>query len=180
MITPTQKIEIPISKTKLIKILIAAIAFVALGIWMVVRKPTINNPLFGNPIVVFGIGIISILFFGLSGFMIFKKLKDTKPGLLIDERGVTDNASGVSAGHIPWADITAIKTAQVFTQKFILIIVKNPEDYIARQTSALKRQTMRMNFKTYGSPICITANTLQYNFIDLENILRERLKNNTV
>jgi hypothetical protein len=180
MITPTQKIEIPISKEKLKKILIAAIVFVALGIWMVVRKPTINNPLFGNPTFVLAMGIISILFFGLSGFMIFKKLKDTKPGLVIDDTGVTDNASGVSAGHIPWADITAIKTAQVFTQKFLMIIVKNPEDYINRQTSALKRQNMKMNFKTYGSPISITANTLQYNFNDLENILRERLKNSTV
>jgi hypothetical protein len=39
---------------------------------------------------------------------------------------------------------------------------------------------MKMNFKTYGSPISITANTLQYNFNDLENILRERLKNSAV
>jgi hypothetical protein len=180
MITPTQKIEIPISKEKLVKLLIGSLVFVAIGFWFVIGKPTINNALFSNPTVVFGVGIVSIIFSSFSIFMMLKKLKDTKPGLVIDDIGVTDNASGVAAGYIPWADITAIKTVQVFTQKFLMIIVKNPDDYINRQTSVLKRQTMKMNFKTYGSPISITASTLKYNFKDIENILRERLKNNMV
>jgi hypothetical protein len=179
MITPTQKIEIPISKEKLIKLLIGSLVFVTIGLWFVIGKPTINNAIFSNPAVVFGMGIVSIVFSSVSIFIMLKKLKDTKPGFVIDDTGVTDNSSAVSAGHIPWADITAIKTAQVFTQKFIIIIVNNPEDYINQQTSVLKRENMKMNLKSYGSPITITASTLKYNFTDLENILRERLKSNT-
>jgi hypothetical protein len=176
MITPTPKIEIPISKEKIIKLLMGSLMFVAIGLWFVIGKPTINNAIFSNPTVVFGMGIVSIVFSCVSIFIMLKKLKDTTPGLVIDDTGVTDNSSAVSAGYIPWADITAIKTTQVFTQKFIMIIVKNPEDYINRQTSALKRENMKMNFKSYGSPISITASTLKCNFNELENILRERLK----
>ncbi len=121
MIPQTQKIEIPISKEKLIKLLIGSLVFLGIGFWFVIGKPTINNAIFSNPTAVFGLGMVSIIFSTFSIFIMLKKLKDTKPGLVIDETGVTDNSSGVSAGHIPWGDITAIKTTQVFNQKFLMI-----------------------------------------------------------
>jgi hypothetical protein len=123
-------IEIALSKNKLTKIIITSAVFVAIGIWMVVSKHSSNNRIFGSPTVVVVMGIISILFFGTIGFLVLKKMKDNTPGLVIDETGITDNASGVAAGHIPWADINEIKITQVFAQKFLMIIVKKPEEYI--------------------------------------------------
>ncbi|NJM80956.1 MAG: hypothetical protein HC854_17510 [Flavobacterium sp.] len=48
-----------------------------------------------------------------------------------------------------------------------MIITKNPEAYISRQKGVLKRKTMQLNYKSYGSPICISANALQTNFDSL-------------
>lgn len=173
--TTTEKIEIPLNKRKLAMLLIGSIAFVAIGFWFVISPPQINNPLFSNQAVLTIAGIASILFFSLCGFIGFKKLREDKAGLIINESGITDNASGVSAGHIPWSDIKEIKITQVFNQKFLMILVNNPNEYISRQTSAIKRKGMKMNYKNYNSPISIPATTLKCNFDELNNILQAQL-----
>ena len=170
--TTTEQIEIPLSKGKLTIILIGSIAFVAIGLWFVISPPFIQNGLFGNPTLIFVAGITSILFFGFCAFTIFKKLQDNKSGLIIDKTGITDNASGISAGHIPWSDIKAITTSQVLDQKFLMILVNNPNDYIRRQTNVIKRKVAEMNYKSYGSPISISANSLKCDFYELKNILQ--------
>ena len=75
--TTTEQIEISLSKGKLTKILISSIAFVAIGLWFVISPPTIQNGLFGNPILILVAGIASILFFGFCAFLIFKKFTTT-------------------------------------------------------------------------------------------------------
>jgi hypothetical protein len=176
--TTTEQIKIPLNKGRLTILLISSIIFVAIGLWLVISPPKIDIPLLGNPTLILVTGIASILFFGLCAFMFFKKLKDGKAGLIIDKTGITDNASGISAGHIPWSNIKEISTAQVMNQKFLMILVDNPNDYISRQTNVIKRQGAEMNFKNYGSPISISANTLQCNFDELKNILQAQLNKN--
>lgn len=171
----TEHIEIPLSKGKLTKMLIGSIAFVALGLWFVISPPTIKNRIFINPILILVVGIASILFFGLCAVMIFRKLQDNKAGLIIDKVGITDNASGISAGSIPWNDIKEIKTLRVMNQKFLMILVYNPTDYIGRQTNVIKRKGAEMNYKNYGSPISISANSLKCNFDELRIILQNHL-----
>lgn len=176
--TTTEQIKIPLNKGRLTILLISSIIFIAIGLWLVISPPKIDIPLLGNPTLILVTGIASILFFGLCAFMFFKKLKDDKAGLIIDKTGVTDNASGISAGHIPWSNIKEIRTAQVMNQKFLMILVDNPNDYISRQTNAIKRKGAEMNFKNYGSPISISANTLKCNFDELKNILQAQLNKN--
>jgi len=67
---------------------------------------------------------------------------------------------------------------KVFNQRFLMIMIRNPQTYIDKQTSAIKRKAMQMNFKNYGSPISIPASTLLYNLDELKNILTERLNAN--
>ena len=174
----TEQIEIPLSKGKLTMLLIGSVIFIVIGLWFLISPPKINNPIFGNPTLILVSGIASILFFGFCAFFIFKKLQDDKAGLIIDETGITDNASGISAGHIPWTDIKEIKTRQVMNQKFLMIFVDNPNDYIRRQTNAIIRKAAEINFKNYGSPISISANTLKCNFDDLKNTLNKELNKN--
>lgn len=175
-----QEIEIPLSKGKLIMLLIGSIAFVAIGLWFAISPPPIHRGISKSPILIFIIGVVAILFFGFTAFMILKKLQDNKAGLIIDENGITDNASGISAGHIPWKDIKEITTAQVMNQKFVMIIVNNPDEYIGRQTNAIKRKGATINYKSYGSPISISANALKCEFDELKNILQIELEKNKI
>ena len=176
----TEQIEIPLSNGKLTLLLLGSIAFVAIGLWFVISQPKIDSELFGNPALIFLAGIASIIVFGLFGILSLKKLIDKKPGLIIDKTGITDNASGASAGHISWSDITEIKTTQIFNQKFLTIIVRNPNKYIERQTNALKRKNMQMNLSSSGSPINISANTLKCSFDELKTTLQTQFDQNRV
>ena len=176
----TGQIEIALNKRKLTMLLTGSIAFVAIGLWFVLSQPKISNTFFGNPALIIIAGIVSILFFGFCAFFIFRKLQDDKAGLIINETGITDNASGVPAGHIPWKDIKEIKTVQVLTEKFLMILVINPNEYIDRHTNVIIRKTAKMNFKKYGTPISIPANTLKCNFDDLKKTLNTQLNNNKI
>ena len=175
MTNTTGQIEIPLSKKKLILMLIGSVGFIAAGLWFVIHPPIISNPFFGNPTVIFVTGIAAILFFGLCAVYIARKLPDNKPGLIINNVGLTDNSSGVSARQILWSDIENISVIEIHRQKLIMLAVKNPQEYIDKQTSGLKRKIMQMNFNMYGAPLSITSNSLQIKFDELLNILNNHL-----
>ena len=124
--TQDEQIEIPLSKKKMLLTLFGAIIFVGLGLWFLINPPKISNLIFGNPTLIFIVGLASIIFFGLVAITIFRKFSDKKPGLIINRKGITDNSSGVSAGLIPWTDIKEIKISQVMSQKFLMFIVPSP------------------------------------------------------
>ena len=171
----TEQIEIPLSKNKMLLTFFGAIAFVGLGVLFLINPSMFISTIFRNPTVIFIAGLASVLFFGLVAITVFRKFSDKKAGLIINGQGVIDNSSGVSAGLVLWSDIEKIKTTKVQSQKFMMFIVKNPQDYIDRVTNPLKRKAMEMNYKVYGSPISISANSLQTNFDDLYKLLTEKM-----
>lgn len=173
--TENEQIEIPLSKSKMIMTFFGSLIFVGLGLWFLINPPKSNHWLFGNPTFIFIVGIASLMFFGLAAVIIFRKFSDKKPGLIINKQGITDNSSGVSAGLIPWTDIQEIRISQVMNQKFLMLIVRNPEFYIEKVTNPLKRNAMKLNYKSYGSPISISANALQTNFDDLQKLLNDKM-----
>ena len=103
-------------------------------------------------------------------------MPDNKPGLIIDQTGLTDNSSGVSAGQILWSDIEDISVLEIHRQKIIMLQVRNPQDYIDKQTSGFKRKMMQMNYKMYGTPLSITSNGLKVSFDELLSTLKDKLK----
>jgi len=167
----SKQIEIPLNKIKLTLMLLSSIIFCGAGIWFEMDPPGINTPILGNPITIFIFGLAIILFSGLAGFILFKKLSDSSFGLIISDEGVVDNSSGISAGFVPWTDITAIKETRVFNQRFINLVVKNPQDYIARQKSFIKRKLVQSNYSSFGTAISISANGLKCNQSELKVIL---------
>ena len=175
MATSGQRIEIALSKKKIFLMLIGAFAFIAIGFWFVISPPTISNSYWGNPTKIAIAGYASIVFFGLCAFVLIKKLPDNKPGLIIDQTGLTDNSSGVSAGQILWTDIENISVIEIHSQKLIMLQVTNPQDYIDKQTSSFKRKMMQLNYKMYGTPLSITSNGLTISFDELLSTLTDKL-----
>lgn len=174
--TPTNNnIEIPLSKKKITLILIGSIVFVVLGVWFIMEPDKFSRGPLRNPTVVTAVGIAAIVFFGFCALYALRKLPDNKPGLIIDESGLTDNSSAVSAGQILWTDINNLSVITIQKQKFILLHVKNPQDYIDRQTGAFKRKMMQLNFKLYGSPLTVNTNGLKITFDELHKLIAERI-----
>ena len=113
---------------------------------------------------------------GLCLFFIVRKLSDNTLGLVISDKEIFDNSSGVSAGQILWSDIEDIMVLEIHRQKMIMLQVKNPQDYIDKQTSSFKRKMMQLNYKMYGTPLSITSNGLNISFDELLSTLTDKLK----
>jgi len=156
---------IALSKTKLLLLILGACAFVVLGAWLFsLDEATIQaQRRFNDPIFVYGVGIVSIVIFGVCGIFALKKLFDKDPGLIFNSSGIVDNASGVSAGFIPWSEVVGSEILVIQKQKMLIIKVKNPEQYIERG-GLLQRTLNRANYKMCASPIVISSNALKVDF----------------
>jgi hypothetical protein len=173
------KIEIPLSKTKILLLFIGALLFVILGTFFIITPDTFISPIFKNLQAIRITGIVAVLFFGAVGAYGFRKLFDKTIGLTIDENGITDNSNASSVGLIDWNDIVEIRSEQVASTKFLMIFTNNPDKYMER-VNGFKRKLMQGNMKMYGTPLSITSNTLKYNFDDLQKLIIEKFKDQKV
>jgi hypothetical protein len=168
----TQRIIIPLSKTKVSLLLLGSLAFVASGFWFVTNPP----PTFLPPMALKLVGVLTVLFFSLTGVVAIRKMLDTEPGIVIDEEGIKDNSSGLAAGLIPWRDIKDLSVLEIGRQKMIMIHVTSPQKYIDRQPSFIQKKVAQLNLNNYGSPISLSANTLKCSFDELFNILKTNME----
>ena len=181
-------IEIKLSKIKLTLLALGALAFVIGGVHLFLNAESIafetqyrssysrSNWIFRDPDFIRILGFSSFFFFGLSLSYAIKKLFNKDFGLIISEKGIYDNSSGVSAGLILWQDIISIDFLQVQRIKFIQIKVSNPDYYIYRKKNKIFRYFMFLNKKLYGTPISISSTGLKCNFDELDESISIALK----
>lgn len=172
------KIEIPLSKTKTFILLVGALTFAIIATLFIINPDNFISPIIRNTLIIRIVGVAGVIFFGVAGIYGTSKLFDNRIGLTVDENGIIDNTNASSVGLIKWSDITAIKTQQVASTKFLLIYTSNP-DYYLKKVRGFKRKLMQGNNKKYGTPLSITSNTLKYNFDDLERLLNNRFNAET-
>lgn len=159
---------IGVGKTKVVPLLLGSAAFVAIGILMLTLDDAAiqSRRGAGDSLFVRGLGLAAILFFGSFALYALKKLFDKKPALIFNSSGLIDNASSISAGFIPWSEVLGAEIVEIEKQKLLVIEVAGPEQYIARGNS-LQRKLNQANYNLVGSPISITANTLEISFSEL-------------
>jgi len=172
MSTLSNTIEIPLSKKKILLLLLGAIVFVGLGIWYIVIPDQVVSVQYRNPEFIRIAGIASFVFFGICAVFIAKKLFDKKIGLIIDESGITDNTNGTSIGLIEWSDITGIEVIQIMSTKILMIQTNKPYKYIDKGKNKISKRAMKANLKLYGSPISITSSSLKIKFSELETLVK--------
>lgn len=109
---------------------------------------------------------VGILFFGFGifacGYMLVRNLYKRRPQLLLDPTGITF-FDGYGTPHpLDWAQIQQFRRQTIAGQKFILIDLKNPDEVIDAQKSAIRRMLMRHNLQQYGTPFNIATASLNY------------------
>lgn len=160
-------IEIPLSKKKLLLIVLGALLFMALGLTFILYPEPFTRRLLGSTLLVQLLGGVCLLLFALFGITAVQKLISKKIGLRIDEDGITDHSHANSVGLIPWRDIEGFDLVQVYSTKTIMVRVGNPDQYIQKADNIISRRAMFANHKMYGSPISLVANSLQISADDL-------------
>ena len=172
MKTP-EEVIIPVSRTRITLMLLGSLIFVSMGLWFMISPPELQNPIFGNKSALFILGLLAVLFFGISAILLIIKLFEQKPGLVIGREGILDNSSSVAAGLIKWEDLMDIGVIEVQKQKLLMLYVQNPHEYIKRQKSAIKRKIMQINYKSYSTPISISTNGLGCKFDELHDLVKQ-------
>lgn len=170
-----KEIKIPISNKKMIFLILGALAFVLIGIWFVTNPESLSTRTRNrNPYLTQIVGIVSMVFFGLCFiFMIIKLLDKKFKGIIINEKGIDDNSSGISVGLVEWKDIKGFRAIEIQKNKSLMIITKNPEKYISKATNKISKKFMEWNWKGFGSPLAISVTSLKIKFDELEKILNE-------
>lgn len=172
---PNDETIIALSKTKLVLLLLGSAAFVAAGAWLLsldpatVRSHRAFGAFFNDPLFARGLGLLSILFFGICGAYALKALFDKKPGLVLNDSGFVDNASAVAAGFIPWSEVVGVGVFEVNKQRTLIVEVADPQKYVGRG-GALRRALNKANYKLSGSPITIPSTALSIGFPELVSL----------
>lgn len=166
---PTNQTIIPFSKAKLTKLPLLALGSVLLAAFVVLNRPHESGINLALPFVItISVSLVFIIGF-LLGTLYFRQIIKNGPGIIIDNTGFTDYSSGLAAGYIPWAEVKGLKTITQprHKRRSISVILKDPNTILDRQTNALKRKAMIVNFRNYGSPIQLSPNSLQCSFDEL-------------
>lgn len=113
------------------------------------------------------VAVIDVLLFGYCALFALVRLLRPRPSLVLDERGITDNASAMGAGFIAWEEIAAVGMSSMGANRFLVIIPHDAQALLARQP-LLKRKIMAANMGLVGGPVAIPGHTT----MPLEEIMR--------
>ncbi|KFF10359.1 hypothetical protein IW15_20190 [Chryseobacterium soli] len=174
------RIEIYSSKKKSLMLLIVSIVFVVLGFWLLLEANNLTGWKARSPIFTRGIGIASILFFGLGVFIGLKRLIKSEIALIIDTKGLNMNPKKSLNEFIKWSDINGFEEIKIQNTQIVIVGVKNPEYWLDKETSGFRRKLMQFNINNYNSPFNIAASGLDitsHKLIDTLNNYYDSHKN---
>ncbi|MCL2716526.1 MAG: hypothetical protein FWD68_18670 [Alphaproteobacteria bacterium] len=167
---PLSERIIELSRGKTVLLAVGAAAFVAAGWWMWGLEEDAPILRGDSAAFVHAVGMISMLFFGACGIILLFQLFDRKTAYVLNESGI-NYKSRFSAWNVPWSDILGARIEQIFSQKMIVIELRNPEKYL---------ECGRLNHRMVGSPVVITTNALNIGtpeFLEIFDQFRRRYGN---
>ncbi len=167
MATPSPLIFFP-SIGKTVAIFIGATAFVVLGVLLGLYREQLDVGI----VAVFICTFVGVPFFGLCGLYALFRLLVRRPSLIVDERGITDNASAVAVGLIRWDEIAEIYAYDFMGQRFLGIVPVDTDAVLAR-VSPIKRMLSRANRGLSNAPINIPSVGLAIPIDELLKRIRE-------
>lgn len=115
-----------------------------------------------------------ILFLIVFAVFFVLRLLWPAPMLVIDDKGLTDNASALGAGFIAWRDIERIEFVVVMQQDYLAIHAVDMDSVLARY-NPLKRAIMRINGKLAGTPFLLPMQGLSLSREQLRAAIDPRL-----
>ena len=171
------QMEIPISKLKVTLLFFISIVFVIGGIEFIIHPKTFTDSgLYHRPgFEILLVGYVCVIFFGAGAIIAIVKLVSNKPGLLIDNKGITINPGSFSKSFIEWSSIENFGIKDISRTKMIMVYLKNPEEFISQLNNNFKRKMALFSLKTYGTPISITTSSLKCNTDELYTLLTNKL-----
>ena len=163
------------SKKKAFLLLICSLLFVVGGIYMFMNAENFSGFRARSPLFIKGIGIASVLFFGLGIYVSIKQLLSNQLILIINRNGVNVNPKKSLTEYIEWKNVTGFSGLKIHCQKIVIINVDNSNYWIKKEKNGIRKKIMEFNANNYGSPFNLSANSMQMNYAELLTTLNENL-----
>lgn len=145
-----------IAPAKVIVLILLALSFVVLGLWMLGLFDGHPKPPFPWA------GWVAILFFGPCAAILVRRLFDRGEQIVIDGNGVYSKQW--SSRTVPWAEIAAIEAAAVNRQRFLCLFLLHPDRY---PPDTVLGQMMRANRALGFGDLALSATGTNRRFEDL-------------
>jgi len=156
-------------KLRLALMLLVAMGFVigAVQVLATHRGPALPTSAFA---------LAAIVFFGACAAVIARKVFSERPSLCIDDKGLTDHASALGVGLIPWRDISGVQIVAASNQRFLQVNVHAPQAYLAR-ANPLQRRMMALSQRVIKTDqvIFLPQATLSVPLEDIARHIEQRL-----
>jgi hypothetical protein len=138
-------------RIRLFLLTLGSLAFVGLGLLFVLRPP-LGLPLARE--LMMALGFVTLLFFGVAGGVLLRRLFGHRIALVIDRNGIVDNSTATPAGRVAWEEMTRIGIFEAARgARFIGIDVRDREALYAR---AKRPAMLRENVRMYDYPVQIS------------------------
>ena len=121
--------------------------------------------------------LMGILLFFFSLWAIYSLRKDGYVGMIISDEEITDLSTGYRIDTVLWNDVTKIKVMddlENLNYKYVVLVVKNPNQYIMQEPTAIKKRSLMLKLHQYGSPICFSIRALDCSFKELYVVITSR------
>ena len=141
-------VVLPSSWARTLLILLGCLGFVGLSVWIM------SLPAHEVSLKVTIAAWVGIPFFGLIGIFALYRLFSNNPALIIDVNGITDNASALSAGFIPWSNFASAAIITIKNQRMIRIDLVNVNGFLT-SLGPFKRRVLKMNLAMVGYAVAI-------------------------
>lgn len=119
--------------------------------------------------------VINLCIFLFTILALIQIRKDGSIAMYISNRGINDLSTGHHYGMVQWQDVTKVKVVDEIEhpgRRYIILKVKNPQDYIDREPLQIKKRSLILKFHYYGTPICFSNRALDCTFEELEETVR--------
>jgi hypothetical protein len=160
--SPSNELVVPTSRAKLVAMAVGSATFVVTGAWLLSRAAE-RGPVFA------AVGMSAVAFFGLCGIYALFRLARPSPAVVINHRGIVDNASALGVGLVPWENISELREYRFQNQVFLGIIPRDL-DQILLKLPGWKRAAIRANLRLGAAPMNIPQATLP---MSVSELLRE-------
>lgn len=165
----TDRLVIYPSRTKMLLVLLGAIAFVVAGVW--IASPAIARLVL--PWELFIASYVGVPFFGACGLYAAYRLVRRRPALEIDSTGISDTASALGVGYLGWDEVGRVVLYKIQGQSMLGIFPKDLESVLSRQ-HPLRRKLLKLNLALGYAPVNIPQVVLRMKLSELAELLRTR------
>ena len=154
------------SRIRLVAMLLASSLFVIVCLASIV----FSRDAMSTRAIIFAVA--GVLFFGLCAWFALSRLIRKKAAVVVDNDGLTDRASAIALGFIPWSDIVDAKVVQQDFRNsrhtFLGVSLRDPDKYLAR-CGPVARGVLKLNRRMSGYIVNIPQTTLS---VTVEEILK--------